>query len=233
MKNHDIFTMDPDRYPLAEVKRFIKNEHGKGRLVIPIIDPGVSVKKGLPAYEEGIAADVFIRASPNDDSPYEGLVWPGPVHYIDFFAERSKPYWSSLLKRFNSLIAFDGLWLDMCEPASFSVGHQAVPPKKPSNGEYGTVNYPPYEINNAGSTAEIFLKTIAMDAKHVDGTLHLYRHNAYGLAESYRTAQALQKLEPGKRHFLLTRSTFPGSGRFTAHWLGDNFSSFWDCLAFL
>ena len=31
-----------------------------------------------------------------------------------------------------------------------------------------------------------------------------------------------------ERPFVLTRSTFPGSGQFAAHWTGDNLASFED-----
>ena len=46
-----------------------------------------------------------------------------------------------------------------------------------------------------------------------------------GFTESIATRKVLLSLNPDKRPFVLSRSTFPGSGVHTAHWLGDNTAS--------
>lgn len=225
MHNKDIFTLDPMAYPLVETQQFVKEQESKGRYVVAIVDPGVSIKKNLPAYIQGEAADVFLKAPHHAPQRfYEGRVWPGPVHFVDFLNPRAKAYWTEQLRTFRDVLPFAGLWLDMCEPADMGAGHRDQRPD-PHN-EHDTLNFPPYAINNGGAEEDIFLKTIPMNVRHASHLSHLSVHNVYGLTESHCTAEAMEAIEPTKRHFLLTRSTFPGSGRFTGHWLGDNYSDF-------
>ena len=42
--------------------------------------------------------------------------------------------------------------------------------------------------------------------------------------EEKATHLALRAIHPRQRPFLISRSTFPSSGTWTGHWLGDNFS---------
>ena len=79
---------------------------------------------------------------------------------------------------------------------------------------------PPYTINNFDSKAPLNTKTLDMDALHMDGTVLEYNaHNLYSLSEAIATSNALENLKK-KRSFVLSRSTFPGSGTHTGHWTG-------------
>ena len=50
-------------------------------------------------------------------------------------------------------------------------------------------------------------------------------HNLWGLMEEKATHLALKSIQPSKRPFLISRSTFPSTGKWSGHWLGDNFST--------
>lgn len=72
-------------------------------------------------------------------------------------------------------------------------------------------------------------KTFPLDAVHVldDGTaMHYEVHNAYGMQMARATREGLEKLEPDKRPFVLTRANYAGGQRYAAMWTGDNFASF-------
>lgn len=223
MDNYDVGSVSPDRYPHAELMAFIQEQHEKGRVIVPIVDPGISVKSEWPPYEKGLRDKVFLLSPNNANQPYTGTVWPGPVHFVDFYAKSSQSYWAWFLSGLHKQVPGDGLWIDMNEPAEFDRS-PALDPPYPGPHQH-SLNYPPFAINAGGAELDLFRKTIRMDVRDAYGP-HLSNHNAYGFAEAMRTAVALRGLLPKQRPFILSRSTFPGSGRFAAHWLGDNYSDF-------
>jgi hypothetical protein len=75
-------------------------------------------------------------------------------------------------------------------------------------------NNPPYKINNGNSRRALAVKTLDPDAYHPTGELEYDVHNLYGLAETVSTYKAVTELRPDVRPFILSRSTFVGSGRY-------------------
>ena len=66
---------------------------------------------------------------------------------------------------------------------------------------------------------DLSVRTIAVNATHYDGYTELDMHNLFGHLMSRATNLAVRELHPGKRPFLISRSTFAGSGRWTGHWV--------------
>ena len=67
-----------------------------------------------------------------------------------------------------------------------------------------------------------------MDAEFFQN-FHYDVHSLYGYLMANATDAAMKTIFPQKRNFILSRSTFAGSGKFAAHWLGDNAAK-WDDL---
>ncbi|KAL1980272.1 hypothetical protein VTN96DRAFT_4416 [Rasamsonia emersonii] len=86
------------------------------------------------------------------------------------------------------------------------------------------VNYPPYVINHVQEGHDLSVHAVSPNATHVDGVQEYDVHNLWGYQETNATYHALLSIFPGKRPFIISRSTFAGSGRWAGHWGGDNAS---------
>lgn len=84
--------------------------------------------------------------------------------------------------------------------------------------------YPPYVINNING--ELGEHAVSPNATHHNGVVEYDVHNLWGHQALNATYHALLEIFPGKRPFIIGRSTFAGSGTIAGHWGGDNTSLF-------
>ncbi|KAG6405586.1 hypothetical protein SASPL_133177 [Salvia splendens] len=233
MDGHKDFTLNPQNYPRPKLLAFLEKIHAQGMKYIVIIDPGIGVNTTYGVYQRGLASDVFIKYH---GQPFLAQVWPGAVNFPDFLNPKTVQWWGDEVRRFHELVPVDGLWIDMNEASNFCNGlctipHDRICPNGTGPGWECCLDCknitatrwddPPYKINASGIQAPIGYKTIATSAYHYNGVLEYDAHSLYGFSQSIATHKALQGLQ-GKRPFILSRSTYVGSGKYAAHWTGDN-----------
>uniref|UniRef100_A0A914Z803 Uncharacterized protein n=1 Tax=Panagrolaimus superbus TaxID=310955 RepID=A0A914Z803_9BILA len=172
-----------------------------------------------------------------------GKVWPKKnVAFPDFLDSEVKTnnWWINEFTRFRKQVEFDGAWIDMNEPSNFGTKFRssstptammkddeddAPDLECPKSGNDSYWDLPPYETQAAffyGNDSHLEGKTLCMIGKWGRNKYYLYDSKSlYGWSESVATHQAIRNAT-GKRGIAISRSTFPSSGRYTGHWLGDN-----------
>ncbi|KAI6219395.1 P-type domain-containing protein [Aphelenchoides besseyi] len=167
------------------------------------------------------------------------VVWPdNHVAFPDFYDDNlsTENWWINEFVEYRKAMPFDGIWIDMNEPSSFGTNENSPwyfnstdhPNDKPLNcplsGEDAKLEYPPYQTwaSYTYDNAPLSQDTLCMIGTVNRGKQTMFNTKSlYGLMETISTAKAMKK-SIGKRGQLISRSTFPSSGKYAGHWLGDN-----------
>ncbi|XP_036997134.2 sucrase-isomaltase, intestinal [Artibeus jamaicensis] len=217
MEDRKDFTYDTVNF--NGLPEFVQDLHDHGQKYVIILDPGISISNRAngaqyDTYERGKAQNVWVNES-DGITAIVGEVWPGLSVYPDFTNPSCIEWWANECTVFHQEVDYDGLWIDMNEVASFVQGSQ-------KGCQENTLNYPPFTPDIVDKL--LYSSTICMDAVHYWGKQYDV-HSLYGYSMAIATEKAVENVFPNKRSFILTRSTFAGSGRYAAHWLGDNTAS--------
>ena len=167
--------------------------------------------------------------------------------FPDFFNPATHEWWTNEIQIFyngtwdgtrgQKGMHFDGIWIDMNEPASFTAGR----PGDDGGNQWqrgcdhtpSSLNNPPYiprSLNEFKNTVGLFEKTVCMTGKQWNPMTqqqedHYNVHSLYGLSQGKPSLDACQATT-GERCLIVSRSTFPGAQKHIGHWHGDN-SSIW------
>ncbi|XP_006746626.1 maltase-glucoamylase, intestinal [Leptonychotes weddellii] len=207
------FTYDPVNF--KGFPEFVKELHNNSQKLVIIVDPAIS-NNSSPSnpygpYDRGSGMKIWVNAS-DGVTPLIGEVWPGKTVFPDYTNPDCAVWWAKEFELFHNQVEFDGIWIDMNEISNFVDGSV-------SGCSTSNLNYPPFTPRILDGY--LFSKSLCMDAVQHWGRQYDV-HNLYGYSMTMATAEAVKTVSPNKRSFIITRSTFAGSGKFAAHWLGDN-----------
>ncbi|KHN85505.1 Maltase-glucoamylase, intestinal [Toxocara canis] len=238
-----------------EFNDYAEQLHRDGLHLILIFDPAVEVD--YATFERAIEMNAsFIEWERYDQVPHTiqdmypltkdtkimlGIVWPERhAAFPDFLdpTNATVEWWANEFSLFHKTVAFDGIWIDMNEPANFRTNENSESNevtleslKCPLNGTDSEFDKPPFETANVYfyNGGSLSTKTLCMAGMSHRGTQRLYNtKNLYGLSEAIGTRKAIHEAT-GKRGVIISRSSFPSLGHYAGHWLGDN-SAHWEDL---
>nr|WP_290227845.1 glycoside hydrolase family 31 protein [Trichocoleus desertorum] len=201
MNGYRVFTWSPKRFPHPD--KLLRNLAEDGFKTVTIVDPGVKYEPeaDYAVFDQGLEKDYFVRKA--DGQLVHGYVWPSKAVFPDFLRPEVRSWWADWHKNLTE-VGVAGIWNDMNEPA---------------------LDDRPFGDNGN----KIWFPLDAPQGPKDEQATHAETHNLYGLNMAQASAEALEKLRPTERSFVLTRSGYAGVQRWSSVWMGDN-QSLWEHL---
>jgi len=191
MQDYKPFTWNHERFP--DPKKMISDLRAQGFHLVTILDGHPPALKGYAPYDSGMAGNYFVK-NPNG-SVFEGPVWPSQAgeHPNSVFPDFSKP---------SAREWWGNLYKSLLDVGVAGIWNDMDEPSV-------------FDMPNGTMPSDVVFDNDGQPATHRE------MHNVYGQLMSRSTFEGLSRLQPDKRAFVLTRSSFAGGQRYAAVWTGD------------
>lgn len=122
MNNYETFTVDTATFP--NITNLSTSLHSNNQRLVLIIDTAISANLTSKYYTMAKADNTLIKSSISNSEVYgDDLVsktWVDVV-FVDFFNDKCMNVWSTGLGDLYASTLYDGIWIDLNEPATANV----------------------------------------------------------------------------------------------------------------
>ncbi|HEV7377257.1 MAG TPA: glycoside hydrolase family 31 protein [Pyrinomonadaceae bacterium] len=216
MQGYRVFTWNTDRFP--NPRDFTQKLKQQGVKVVTIVDPGVKYQP-LPKDSRALAVD---SARPE--------LMPQDTHYYVFDEGTQKNYFQ---KRQSGQPFIPNVWPGQSSFVDFTLPdarrwwgdlHRAYTENGVA-GIWNDMNEPSDFVDQTGKNQ---LDVVSFDEG--ENSTHAKNRNVFALLMARATYEGLERLQPDKRPYIITRAAYAGIQRYSTMWTGDT-NSTWDTLA--
>ena len=232
LHDYRIFTLNATDF--SDLPNLIYELHQNNYKFIPIVDIGFPMKEEDEFYVIGKKTNAFIKSN-YTKTDLMSHVWPGRAVFPDFFCNSGIELWKYAMEKYYEIVKYDGIWLDMNEPAMTYTDDdqrgEILPENITFNPEMNKYEYIPYIPGYRKDHPTIRAKTLSENSysNSLDTNEFLYGYNfkpMMNYIENIITNENLVNILK-KRSFIISRSTTLSHGRYAYHWLGDNTADYW------
>jgi alpha-glucosidase len=213
MNGYRVFTWDTNRFP--DPKKFTEDLRREGVKVVTIVDPGVKYQNPVAGAQDATEKP---ELAPQDKSYYvfnQGLK-------NNFF-----------LKRKDGSVYVGQVWPGKATFVDYTLPEARkwwgnlfrAYTEEGVAGIWTDMNEPSDFVDQSGKA-----KADVVSYDEGENSTQAKNRNVFALLMTRATREGLERLDPNKRPYIISRSGYAGIQRYSTMWTGDNTAT-WDALA--